>query len=61
MPSILSEIGFLSNPGDADYFNGEQARENVAEALFQGVSDYLRSLGALPGTEAVTAEHSTPR
>ena len=53
MPSILSEIGFISNPSDAGYLMRDRARERVAEALFQGIADYLRSLGSLPLTEEV--------
>ena len=61
MPSILSEVGFISNPDDARLFSEEETREQVAEALFQGISEYLKSLGSLAVTEQVAAEQSRPR
>lgn len=48
MPSILTEIGFLSNPDEEAYFKKEEARDEVAEALYQGIEEYFRSLGSLP-------------
>ena len=47
MPSILTEIGFLSNPSDENYLRREEAREHVAEALYGGIEKYFRELGTL--------------
>jgi N-acetylmuramoyl-L-alanine amidase len=41
MPSILTEIGFLSNPSDERYFEGKKSRKQIAAALFKGVSRYV--------------------
>jgi len=41
MPSILTEIGFLSNPSDELYFEGEKARQQISAGLFKGVSKYV--------------------
>lgn len=48
MPSILTEIGFISNPEDEAFFRRDESRETVAMALFRGVEGYFRSLGAIP-------------
>lgn len=53
MPSILTEIGFLSNPTDEAYLKGEKGQEQVAEALYSGIEEYFRALGALPLGERV--------
>ena len=46
MPSILSEISFLSNDQDARLLSTETYRDLVADALFDGVMRYLRALGS---------------
>ena len=44
MPSILAEISFLTNPHDATLLSTGEYREDVAEALFEGILRYQRSL-----------------
>jgi N-acetylmuramoyl-L-alanine amidase len=44
MPSILAEIGFLSNPKDEANLNKPEYRQKVAEAIFKGLSQYSQSL-----------------
>ncbi|HET6933078.1 MAG TPA: N-acetylmuramoyl-L-alanine amidase [Candidatus Acidoferrum sp.] len=47
MPSILTEISFLSNPADEQLLKKPEYRQRVAEGLYQGVSDYLQSLNSV--------------
>jgi N-acetylmuramoyl-L-alanine amidase len=44
MPSVLAEIGFLSNPREEALLNKPQHRQKLAEALYRGVSRYAQSL-----------------
>ncbi len=44
MPSVLAEIGFISNPHDASALRKNETRRRIAEALYQGVSQYANSL-----------------
>jgi N-acetylmuramoyl-L-alanine amidase len=44
MPSILAEIGFVSNPHDEALLKKPEQRQKIAEALFKGVSRYAGSL-----------------
>ncbi len=44
MPSILAEIGFVSNPHDEKMLRRSDQRERIAEALFKGVSQYAATL-----------------
>jgi N-acetylmuramoyl-L-alanine amidase len=44
MPSILAEIGFVSNPHDERLMRKTDQRQKIAEALFKGVSLYATSL-----------------
>lgn len=45
MPSILTEVGFISNPSDEKYYKSEDSRGLLAEALYTGVENYFQSLG----------------
>ncbi len=40
MPSILAEVSFISNPEDERLLKGETYRQQIAEALFEGVKSY---------------------
>ncbi len=52
MPSILAEVGFVSNPHDAKLLRREDQRKKIAEALYKGVSAYANTLSH---TEMATA------
>jgi N-acetylmuramoyl-L-alanine amidase len=47
MPSVLTEISFISNPNDEKLLRKNEQRDTVAEGLFRGVSSYLDSLNSL--------------
>jgi N-acetylmuramoyl-L-alanine amidase len=47
MPSVLSEISFISNPSDERMLKKPDQRQRVAEGLFYGVESYLESLNSL--------------
>ena len=47
MPSVLSEVSFISNPGDEKLLKRPDQRQRVAEGLFHGVESYLASLNSL--------------
>jgi N-acetylmuramoyl-L-alanine amidase len=44
MPSVLAEIGFVSNAHDESVMRREEYRERTAEALYKGISSYANSL-----------------
>jgi N-acetylmuramoyl-L-alanine amidase len=44
MPSVLAEIGFLTNTNDEALLRKPEYRQKIAEALFKGVSSYADSL-----------------
>jgi N-acetylmuramoyl-L-alanine amidase len=41
MPSILAEVGFLSNPAEEKLLKKGSYRQSLAEALYQGVKKYV--------------------
>ena len=44
MPSVLAEIGFLSNPRDEMQLKKGEPRQKLAEALMRGITQYAESL-----------------
>ncbi|MBI1787641.1 MAG: N-acetylmuramoyl-L-alanine amidase [Acidobacteria bacterium] len=47
MPSILAEIGFLSNPREEAILKRPEQRQKLAEALYRGLSRYAETLSHL--------------
>jgi N-acetylmuramoyl-L-alanine amidase len=60
MPSILTEIGFLSNPKEEALLRRPDYRQKIAEALFRGIAQYAGGLShfnvARNGGEAASPE-----
>ncbi len=47
MPSVLSEISFISNPGDEKLLRKTDQRQHVADGLYRGIAAYLDSMNSL--------------
>jgi N-acetylmuramoyl-L-alanine amidase len=67
MPSVLAEIGFLSNDRDEANLGKPAYRQKVAEALYKGLAQYSQSLSHFETTrqiakttDAKTIEKPTP-
>jgi N-acetylmuramoyl-L-alanine amidase len=43
MPSILAEVGFISNPDEEKLLKQDSYRQSIAEALYQGVKKYVEA------------------
>jgi N-acetylmuramoyl-L-alanine amidase len=52
MPSILAEIGFVSNPHDEKLLRRSDERERIAEALYKGIAQYASSLSHMQVAQA---------
>ena len=48
MPSILAEISFMTNRQEAALLKTEKYRQQIAEALYQGVMRYQQALKQVP-------------
>jgi N-acetylmuramoyl-L-alanine amidase len=44
MPSVLAEIGFLSNPREESLLKKSDYRQKLAESLYRGISKYAEGL-----------------
>jgi N-acetylmuramoyl-L-alanine amidase len=47
MPSVLAEIGFLTNASDEALMRKTEHRQKIAEALYKGIATYAESLSQL--------------
>lgn len=52
MPSVLAEISFLTNQQDAALLKTEKYRQQIADALYQGVMRYQQALKKVPAVAA---------
>jgi len=60
MPSVLSEISFVSNPNDERLLRKADQRQRIADGLYRGISTYLDSLNSLDNNKQklVSQNHS---
>lgn len=54
MPSILVEIGFISNRYEETYLNSDQGKDYIASSIFRAIRAYFKDLEA---TEAQDVEY----
>lgn len=48
MPSILIEMGFLTNPNEEDFLNSKQGKEYMASAIYRAIKKYIASVEEVP-------------
>jgi len=65
MPSVLTEISFLSNPVDEQWLKKPENRQKIAEGIYRGIESYLKSTNSFAGnlspagrTVASSPDHS---
>lgn len=58
MPAVLAEIGFISNRNDERLMRKASFRQEVAEYLLEGISEYAKSLGTLSRSTSLSAGSS---
>ncbi len=56
MPSVLAEIGFISNPKDEQLMKKPEQRQKMAEALLRGLMQYAEALGHLQVAKTTTTK-----
>jgi hypothetical protein len=51
MPSILAEIGFISNPDEEKFLNSVKGQDLIASALYNSFKDYKKELEGSEGEQ----------
>ncbi|MFD0941197.1 N-acetylmuramoyl-L-alanine amidase family protein [Pedobacter boryungensis] len=44
MPSVLTEIGFISNPAEEDYINSPEGQEEIVTAIVNAIKQYKKEI-----------------
>lgn len=44
LPSILTEIGFISNPEEEDYINSESGQDEIVDAIVNAIKEYKKEV-----------------
>ncbi|MBQ2018733.1 MAG: N-acetylmuramoyl-L-alanine amidase, partial [Alistipes sp.] len=62
MPSVLTEIGFMSNAKELAYMNSEKGQNELARMLCNAVKEYVNHINRMAGgvTEELPAEPVAP-
>jgi len=54
MPSVLIELGFISNPDEEKYLNSAQGQDYLASAIYRAFRDYRQTIDSRSGIRAGT-------
>ncbi len=60
MPSVLTEIGFMSNPADLKLITSEKGQKEIAGAIFRAVKQYVENVRRLLLLDNSTPVPTTP-
>ena len=61
MPSILTELGFISNAKEERFLTSEEGQEFMASAIFRAVRDYKKEIDAKQSLTMTDVETNTQR
>ena len=50
MPSILIEVGFLTNPAEEDFLNSSKGQDYMASAIYRAIKKYIAEVENIPVT-----------
>lgn len=56
MPSVLTEIGFMSNARELAYMNSEKGQNELARMLCNAVKEYVSHINRMAGVASATAQ-----
>jgi len=58
MPSVLTEIGFISNDTEEKYINSKEGQDNIAQGIYRACCDYIAEIDRK--TAILTVKADTP-
>lgn len=60
MPSVLIEMGFVSNPDEARYIASSKGQDEIANSIYNSINSYKKAYDRKGGAIAVAAEPEKP-
>lgn len=60
MPSVLVELGFLTNPEEEKFLNSEKGKDYMASALFRAFKQYKAEVEGIELEEVIEEEPESP-
>lgn len=60
MPSVLVELGFISNPEEEEYLNSANGQQESAMSIFRAIKRYREELERFGNTPATTPQETVP-
>ncbi len=61
MPSVLTEIGFMTNPTEFAYMTSKKGQEEIAQSIYGGIKDYVEMVnGTLEANRTTQVQSTTP-
>ena len=61
MPSVLTEMGFMTNKTDRDYLHSEVGQKQIAKSLFDAFSEYRAKCNAKAEEAVVLVSEEAPK
>ena len=58
MPSVLTELGFISTPAEEDYLNSVRGQQQLAQSLYNGFATYYKKVKKHAAAPLVTANEA---
>ncbi|HDP75731.1 MAG TPA: N-acetylmuramoyl-L-alanine amidase [Bacteroidales bacterium] len=56
MPSVLVEVGYLSNPKEEVFLNSKEGQELIASSIYRAIKAYKQKVDAIKGSNQITAK-----
>ncbi len=60
MPSVLTEVGFISNPTEEKYINSKQGQDNIAASIFRACKDYIGEINKKSVMPSAMKDNTVP-
>lgn len=61
MPSVLTETGFITHPGEEKYLNSKQGQDYIASSIFGACRDYIDEIDSKSGISWSKNQTSEPK
>ena len=61
MPSVLTEIGFITNPSEEKFLNSKQGQDYIASAIFRACKDYIYEIDRKSDRPTVINQNPDPK